>query len=88
MENAIRLLYQWLDSYGGDAFECSIRESLDKLDKEKLTMSFKEIMQSVFSELKGSSVDIKRFANQFVSELKKNSSQTILDHLSVDLKLN
>ena len=88
MENAIRLFYQWLDHYGGDAFECSIRESLDKLDQEELTMSFKEIMQSVFSEQKGSSVDIKRFADQFVSELKKNSSQTILGHLSVDLKLN
>ncbi len=88
MENAIRLLYQWLDCYGGDAFEGSIRESLDKLDQEKLTMSFKEIMQSIFSEQKGSGVDIKRFADQFVSELKKNSSQTILGHLSVDLKLN
>ena len=51
-------------------------------------MAFENAMQSIYAREKDDKVDLMLFASQFISELKKNDSQTIFSHLSVDLKLN
>ena len=88
LEKAMAIFYQWLDNYGGVTFDGSIRENLNKLDRTELTMAFKNVMQSIYAREKNDEVDLMLFADQFISELKKNDSQTIFSHLSVDLKLN
>ncbi len=88
LEKSMGLFYQWLDNYGGDAFDGSVRENLHRLNQAELTMAFENVMQSIYAREKDDKVDLMLFASQFISELKKNDSHTIFSHLSVDLKLN
>ena len=88
LEKAMTIFYLWLGNYAGDAFDGSIRESLNKLNQEELTTMFENVMQSIYAREKDDKVDLMVFASQFISELKKNDSQTIFSHLPVDLKLN
>ena len=88
LEKAMAIFYQWLDNYGGTAFDGSVRANLNRLDQAELTMAFENVMQSIYAREKDDKVDLMLFASQFISELKKSDSQTIFSHLSVDLKLN
>jgi len=88
MESAIRLLYQWLDFYADSNYKGSIHQSLQKLDQIELTNEFKSIMQSIYAETKNNNIDLKFFADQFISKLDLNKSKSILSLLRVDLKLN
>ena len=82
------IFYQWLVSYTGTNFSGSIRESLNTLDQKELTRAFNDVMQSIYAENINNDADLKQFSRQLAGELKKHGSNTLLSHLTVDLKLN
>lgn len=88
LEKAMAIFYQWLDNYAGTNFSGSIRESLNTLDQKELTMAFNDVMQSIYAENINNDADLKQFSRQLAGELKKHDSNTLLSHLTVDLKLN
>lgn len=88
METAISLLYQWLDYYAESNYEGSIQQTLQKLDQAELSMLFKNIMQSVYTDKTNDNIDLKLFANQLIDKLNTNKSKSISSLFRIELKLN
>ena len=87
-DKAMRLFYQWLDRFGGEHFQGSVRKRLNDLNQAQLTTEFNNIMQSIYASNQNNKIDLRQFANQFFRELKKSERPVGFDRWSVELKLN
>ena len=87
-EKAVGLFYQWLDYYGMQHFQGSVRKWLNELNQDQLTTAFNNMMRSVYASDQNKKVDLLQFANQFIKELKKSERPAGSGRWSVELKLN
>lgn len=87
-EKAMQLLYQWLDTYGGDSFYGSIRRRLHELGQAQTMNEFNKIMRSIYSADDNNEIDLRQFANRLISELKQKGQSSWLRNRDIELKLN
>jgi hypothetical protein len=88
-EKAVGLFYQWLDYYGDEHFQGSIRAFLTQLNHDKLASVFSNLMQSIYaSNQKDNKTELVYFANQLFKELKQLKRPNIFSRRPVELRLN
>ena len=88
-EKAVGLFYQWLDYYGGEHFQGSIRAFLIEMNHDKLSLLFNNIMQSIYtSNPKDNKTELMDFANQLFKESKKLNQPNVFNRRPVELRLN
>ena len=87
-EKAIPLFYKWLDNYGGDRFQGSIRQNLGNPDHAELATVFDRIMQTVYAQNDEVSIDLKKFSVQFKNELEKLDRPYAYSRWNIELRLN
>jgi hypothetical protein len=88
LQYALALFYQWLDNYGGKAFEGSVVGTLNEIDQTQLTEAFRNIMRTMYTPDRNKEIDLRLFANRFISELQKLDRPGRSSLFSVELKLN
>lgn len=88
LTNAIRLFYRWLDLYGGDSFQGSVRRRMTEPGQTQTMTEFNMIMRSIYTSDNNNKVDLRQFANKFVSELKQADQPHGLRRWDIELKLN
>ena len=85
---AIAVLYQYLDHFGGAQFSGEIRPLLSAEAQTPDKKVFDEMMEAVFSDNSSLEPDIRKFANQLVSRLKKPGEAGRKWPAPIELKLN
>jgi hypothetical protein len=87
-EKAIPLFYNWLDNYAGDHFQGSVRQFFNKQDQDQLSTAFDGIMRSVYMENDDNRIDLKKFANLYIHELRRSEHPDGVNRWAIELKLN
>jgi len=88
LRQALSLFYQWLDNYGGKAFNGSVVEQLNEINRTQLTQAFRNIMRTIYTPERNREIDLRLFADEFINELKKLGGPGSSSRFSVELKLN
>jgi hypothetical protein len=84
----MRFFYRWLDSYGGEYFQGSVRKGLYKLNHRQLITSFNDVMQSIYTAKQNGKIDLAQFSKQLFKELKMSNHANKDSPWATTLKLN
>ncbi len=87
-DRAISLLYKWLDNYGGDRFQGSVRQHLSKSNHVQLATIFDNVMRSIYTEDDDNKVDLQQFSSKTVKQMKMLKRPHNYNRWAIDIKLN
>lgn len=88
-QQAVTLLYQWLDHYQYQRFDGSIRNLLQDMDQQQLQAMFESLMRHIYANAGDEAdVDLLRFVTALTDELQRVKRRTRWGVKPVSLELN
>jgi hypothetical protein len=87
-QQLVQTLYLWLDSYGGDQFDGSIRDLLRQLQQPQWQHSLDQLMRAAYYSGNPAGNDIENFVRALSAELQQQQQSPWWRPAPVSLKLN
>lgn len=87
-QQLVQTLYHWLDNYGGDQFDGSIRDLLEQLQQDSSQQSLDQLMLAAYYAAEADGADIEAFIRVLRDTVKQQQPSTRWQPVPIALKLN